>query len=75
MTNWVGGGWGMLFHILSMILFWGLIIAGIVLLVHHHSPSSGTGASRSPLDILKARYARGEIEKEEFETKKRDILS
>lgn len=69
-------GWGGMG--LGMLLFWGLLIAGIVILVRC---SRGSGTSRkgerekSALDLLKERYARGEIEKEEFEQKKRDIES
>ncbi len=55
---------------------WGLIIWGIVILVHRGS-TSGAGVSpsvrESALDILKRRYASGEINKEEFEEKKRAI--
>ena len=73
----MGGGWGMLFMIISMILFWGLIIGGIILLVRFIFPSvsSGMKPSQDALEILKQRYARGEIEKEEFDAKKRDLLS
>ena len=34
----------------------------------------GEPRQENPLDILKARYARGEINKEEFEEKKRDLM-
>ncbi len=73
----MGGGWGMLFMIISMILFLGLIIGGIILLVRFIFPSSSSGVkpSQDALEILKERYVRGEVEKEEFETKKRDIMS
>ncbi len=60
-----------------MILFWALIIGGTVWLVQ--SLARGTGSSpilpqgESPLDILKKRYARGEITKEQFEGMKRDL--
>jgi putative membrane protein len=35
--------------------------------------SSGRRQEDAPLDILKQRYARGEIEREEFEQKRRDL--
>ena len=73
----MGGGWGMTFMIIAMILFWGLIIGGIILLVRFIFPSvsSGVKPSQDALEILKQRYAKGEIEKEEFDAKKRDLLS
>ena len=67
------GGFGWIF----MVLFWGLVIWGIVALVRG---SVGTGYNhggsheKTPLDILKERYARGEINKEEFESKKKDLM-
>jgi putative membrane protein len=70
-----GHGWGMGF---GMLLFWGLLIFGLVAL-GRYVWGSGTGAGRdgdkSALDLLKERYARGEIEREEFEQKKRDLKS
>ena len=73
----MGGGWGMIFMIIAMILFWGLIIGGIILLVRFIFPSvsSGMKSSQDALEILKQRYAKGEIEKEEFNGKKQDLLS
>jgi len=70
-------GWGhMIFGSLMMILFWGAIIFVIVLAVRWWGggPSRGTGQERSgkrALDILEERFARGEIDKEEFEDRKR----
>ena len=73
------GGWGMGwgFGWVFMLLFWALIIFGIVAVVRWliGSSTGGTGSTRekTPLDLLKERYARGEIDQEEFERKKRDL--
>lgn len=79
-----GGAWGIGFPYMGlvgglvMLLFWGLVIAGIVWLVQSaiqgRQPPADTGsASESPLDILKRRYASGEITKEQFEEMKRNL--
>lgn len=69
----MGGGWG-IFMMLFMLLFWGAIIVGIVFLIRHLIHSSGAKTSgEDALDILRRRYARGEIEKAEFEEKKSDL--
>lgn len=66
-------GWGW-FMPIFMIVFWGLIIWGIVALVRGAAWGNGSSAQvDSALEVLKRRYARGEITKEEFEEKKRDI--
>lgn len=75
--NWhYGWGWGhMIFGLLMMILFWGGIILAIIYVIR--STRSGAGSrqppEKSPLDILNERFARGEIDKEEFEEKKKLI--
>ncbi len=69
-----GGWWGWI----MMILFWALIIAGVVALVKwlfsSSRPTGGGRSESSALDILKERYAKGEITKDEFEQMKKDIL-
>lgn len=74
-----GWGWpGMIFGPLFMILVLAVVIAVAVLLVRWlggpwqppappHYPPPG----RTPLDILKERFARGEIDKDEFEERRR----
>lgn len=72
MHGW-GGHW---FGGLLMLLFWILVIVGIVILargVFSRTTGGSTAAPESPLDILKRRYAKGEIDKVEFEQKKKDI--
>ena len=57
------------------LIFWILILVGLILLIKYLW--EGAGAKRmeeSALEVLKKRYARGEISKEEFEDKKKDII-
>jgi putative membrane protein len=65
----MGFGWGWLF----MILFWILIILGIVYLVKLIAGGEKRTTGETALDILKKRYVKGEISKEEFEEKKKDL--
>jgi putative membrane protein len=55
-----------------------LVLAGVVIyFMLQSSKSKGSDGSiiETPLDILKKRYAKGEIDKEEFDRKKRDLES
>jgi putative membrane protein len=66
------GWWGMM-------IFWILVIIGIVFLVkwlveQGRTDRKASESGESALDILKKRYAKGEIDKEEFEQKKKDLL-
>lgn len=82
----VAGWWGLG---LGMLLFWGLVIVGIVLLVRwaagsrHHTPTvpPSAGPPQVPpvpdrgdaLRILEERYARGDIDEEDY-LRRRDVL-
>ena len=70
------GGYGFGFGIpgIGMWIFWILLIGVIVWAVSALLPRNVTpGGDRSALEILQERYARGEIGKEEFENKRRDL--
>lgn len=74
MMHW-DNGWDMGFGGIFMIAFWALVILGIVYLIRFIAGGSKGGQeNESALDILKKRYAKGEISKEEFENKKKDIV-
>ena len=67
-----GHGWGMGFGWIIGLLLLAAIIWIIVKSVNQNS-NAHNSVSKSAIDILKERYARGEIGKEEFEEKKKDI--
>ena len=69
---WVGGAWG-IGMMLMMLVFWGLVIAGIVLAIRWLATQGRERRPDSALETLRERYARGEINREEFEAKKRDL--
>ena len=74
MMSW-GYGMGWLWFILT-IVFSIAVVVGIVFFIRWITLSAGKGGMRSEesaLDILKKRYARGEITKEEYEKMKKDI--
>ncbi len=81
MGNYFDGGYGFMggFGFFFMILFWGLIvwavIAGIRMLsgTHGHLCHGGSHGDDAAARVLRERYAKGEITKEQFEQMKRDL--
>jgi putative membrane protein len=81
-VQWGGYDWGMhpmwgvwgFAMMLFMLLFWGLVIVAIVLGIRWLISQGKESRSDSALEILRQRYARGEINKDEFEARKRDLL-
>ena len=79
MGGW-GGGWGWPFMGIVPLLFLTGLIAAVVLLVRSATGTGGiqppSAQRRSPgLDALEERYARGEINRDEYLQKKKDIVS
>ena len=68
------GGYGM-FGGLMMILFWGVVIALIVFAVKWFNDSQGGGnrGKRDALEILRERFASGEIDEEEFDRRRKAL--
>ncbi|MBI5612003.1 MAG: SHOCT domain-containing protein [Gammaproteobacteria bacterium] len=66
--GWFGHGFGWLF----MVLVWVAVIVGIMALIKWLG-SSSSASGETPLEILKARYARGEIDKKEYERMRREL--
>jgi putative membrane protein len=73
---WDGGWHGWIFGPIMMIVFIALAVAAVVFLVrvlggHSHAATPYAPPGKSPLDILKERFAKGEIDKTEFEERRR----
>ena len=79
MMGWGEGWYGMFLGPLFMIIVLALVIAAAVLLVRwlagpsHAIQPPYAPPGRTALDILKERYTRGEIKKEEFEERRRTL--
>jgi putative membrane protein len=74
MGNWghmMGYGYGGIFMWLIVLILVGVVI--YYLLQISRSKGSDGSIIETPLDILKKRYAKGEIDKEEFDRKKKDL--
>jgi putative membrane protein len=62
-------GWGMMLMIVGNLLFWGLVVAGVVLLVRYTGRGGQTRTTNegpSPQRMLAERFARGEIDEDEY---------
>jgi putative membrane protein len=69
--GWIGG--------IFMMIFWILVIVALALFIRWLASAGGNrsrllpGPGESAVDILRKRYARGELTKEQFESMKRDL--
>lgn len=72
--GWMMPGFG-IWGAIMMFVFWTAVIVGVVFLVKWIVDQSRTNKRKdeSPLEILQRRYAAGEITKEEFDEKKKDL--
>ena len=69
-------GWGYGYDLgsfLFMALLMLLIVVGVVAMLRHLGNGSTGSQGETPFDILKRQYANGEIDKREFEEKKKDL--
>lgn len=83
MHGWMGGygpdAWGWMMMLLGG-LFWVAVLVLIVVVIMRLWPERGTFRSTAPredeaLSILRKRYASGEIDREDFEQRRRDLTS
>lgn len=68
------GGWGMLFGGIWMFVFWSGLIALIVWGITRLTRQDLSTTRHIPIEVAKERYARGEINKQDFEQIKKDLF-
>jgi putative membrane protein len=74
MMWWNDSGWSWLAMTISMIVFWALVAAVVVILLRSIRDGGTISPGRdNPEQILKERFARGEIDVEEYE-RRREVL-
>ncbi len=75
MYGWGNQGWGVgmwIVMVVAMVIFWAIVVFGVVALVRYlgHSHDTPSGSTSSPTSdheaILRERLARGEIDEEQF---------
>jgi putative membrane protein len=71
--GWWMWGVGGAVMMLMMVVFWGLVIASLVLGIRWLARPGQPGRPDRALDILRERYARGDLTREEFEARRRDL--
>ena len=73
----MGGGYAWMGMIMPLIFVIGIIILGIYLFRHNSTQvhTNGIGKQYGGLDILRERYARGEIDSTEYQSRKQDLES
>ncbi len=70
-----GAGWGwMAMGWIMMLAFWLLVIVGVVAVVRWASARGAVGPhAEPPMEILRRRYAAGELTREQFESMRREV--
>lgn len=76
--GWQWGWGGYLAMVLMMVLFWGAVVLLVVWAIKQFRPEGGSRPAPpppgpDPVRILEERFARGEIDAEEFE-QRREVL-
>ncbi len=67
MWAWNGSGWGLLWMILSMIVFWGALVAIVTMVLRSGDGRRTEGREADATELLRRRFADGEIPKEEYQ--------
>ncbi len=69
-----GGGWPMMHYMYGGWFMWLILVIVVAFAIYFIVQTQRSGNIReTPLEILKKRYAKGEISKEEYDRLKRDL--